>query len=164
MAKGIEELSIDSRTLYEKLIEVPEGETITYPDLSQTINRDVQSVAYGNLHTARRMAQKDNQITFGTVRGVGLKRLSQEETVSTSEHFIKRIRRTARNGIRQVSSISDFDAMPNEARVKHNTAMSVLGAMYAFTKPGSIKRIENRVQQVQKELPIGKTLEAFSGG
>lgn len=163
MPQSIQEIGIDTRTIYDRLIAAEIGETIPYADLTKLIGRSVQSHARGPLGSARRMAMRDEHIVFGTVIGVGLKRLADPEIVQTADAFNTKIRRTARRGIKTITSIADFDALTSEMKVKHNTFASMFGAIAAMSKPASVKRLEQAVNTAQTGvLPIGRVLETFT--
>jgi len=161
MKKTIAELSIDTKTLYDRLVGADVGENISYKDLSSLIMRDVQSEARGNLNSARRMAMRDNQIVFGVIIGKGLKRLSDAETAKTGNVSLSKIRRETRRGIKRVTAISDFDSLPNDSKIAHHTSLSVLGVLGECTKASRVKRIETKIEQTGNSLPVRKTLEAF---
>lgn len=162
--KSIQELSIDSRVLYDRLIKMSYDQNfISYKDLSKIIGRNIQDEARGNLATARRMALREDGMVFGVVRNKGLKLLNDIETVNTGEDTLHRISRISRKGAKQVISISDFDGLPNDIKSKHNAILSVLGAFRAITKPKAIKRLEAKIGIVRKQLPVAKTLRVFTG-
>ena len=79
--RTINEVSADTLALYEALKDITIDGMITYANLSDLIGRDVQSEAIGSLTTARRMCQREDQIVFSPVRGVGLKRLDDSGIV-----------------------------------------------------------------------------------
>ena len=160
--RTIQELSIDSRTLYDRLVKIENNEFITYLALTDTIDRNVQHEARGNLNTARNMARREHGIVFGVVMGEGLKRLKDEEIVGVGMKSVKAIGRASRRAIGKLICVKDFDNMPMNTQVKHNTMLSVLGVMSAIAKPKKIEALENVVATAQKRLPLSKTLEAFS--
>lgn len=158
--KSIPELSVDSKLLYERLKKAGIGETVTYAELSGIVGRDVANGGRGTMMTARRLCQAEHQMVFGTVRKVGLKRLSDQEIVDTGEAVTKHIRKTARRGARRIAC-ANYQALANDAKVRHNAQISLLGAIVALSKPSSIKRLEKSVAKEHEQLPVAKTLEVF---
>lgn len=156
------EISVDRRMLTDRLRQVAVGESITYKALSEVISRDVQGPAHGALAGARETLLKNDGIVFGTIRGEGLKRLDDSEIVKTGESAIRRVRRASRRAA-QIIAIADYTKLPQEAKVQHNTHLSVLGMLATVTKSTAIKKIEGKVSQAQTALPLAATLEAFKG-
>ena len=162
--RAIQELHIDSRTLYDRLEKVELiNPIITYRELGDLIGRNVQKQARGNLYTAIHMMQREHTIVFGTVKGIGLKRLNDEEVAHTGGGVLQHIKRATTRGIRKLICIEDFNSLPNEAKIKHNASLSILGVFREMTKQKKIKQIESKVNETQLQLPIVKTIEAFMG-
>lgn len=156
----IPQTSVDTLQLTERLRAVPIGETIPYSDLTKVIGRDVTGPARGNLMSARRACQRDYSIVFGAVFRVGLKRLDNVGCLSVGEGTVRRIHKQAKRGA-DVLGCVDYGALDNDGRVKHNTVMAGLGALYAITKTSATKKLEKAVTEAQKALPLAATLEAF---
>lgn len=161
MQKSIQELSIDSRVLYDRLISVQEQGFVSYKELSEIVGRNVQKEAYGNLSTAKKMAMREDRMIFGSIMNEGLKRLNDVETINTGEGVLGKIRRASKKGIRTVSCIADYNSLPNESKIKHNATLSALGVLNAITRPNKMKQLEAKVEIAQKTLPVAKTLLAF---
>lgn len=163
MSKSFPELSVDTQLLFDRLIKAKIGETVTYQELSGLIGADVQGRARGLLRTARKKAMREERMVFGVVRNVGLKRLDDSGIVSTGQLTLAKIRRQARMGMVQLACVRNFDAMPNEAKVAHNTHMSMLGALVAATKPTKVKALESKIAAAGDKLPVGRTIAALVG-
>ncbi len=161
MKPSIQKLSIDSQLIAERLMQVEIGQLVTYEVLSEVIRQDATNDhGRGCIATARRMLQRDHQIVFGTVRGVGLKRLSDAEIVQTGSHSVHRVRSAARRGAKMLTAVSDFDALAPADKLRHNATLSVLGAIEAISSAGAVKKVEQRVTAASP-LPIAATLAAF---
>ncbi len=162
MGKTIPELSIDAKVLFDALIDIPKGGVIGYIKLTSLISKDVQKQGYGYLATARTKALRENGLVFEAVRGVGLKCLTDEENArSTGTATIRKIRRASSKAIRKLTAIDDFDGLPNDAKVNHNMALSVLGVFRHMTKPKKIEQLEQKITETKAQLPLNKTLEIF---
>jgi hypothetical protein len=73
-----------------------------------------------------------------------------------------KIRRASRReGKRITHGVRDFNALPNDLKIKHNAAVSMFGVFEHMTKPTQIKKLEGKVEQAHESLPLAKTLEAF---
>ena len=159
--RSIPELSIDSKLIYDRLLQVGVGEVVTYAELSGLIKRDIRNGAYGCLTTARRRAEKLNQCVFGVVRNEGLRRLSDNEIVESGVDVLDKTRRAARRGFHRLTCV-DFDKLPEEVRVKHQTYGSIMSALVTVTKPGAVKKVEEQVVETRQQLPLASTLKAFT--
>jgi hypothetical protein len=155
--------SINSRLLYDRLVKVAVGETITYHELGAVIDADVQRGAYGALDTARNRASRDDGIEFGTLTNVGLRRLADAEIVGTLERTFGHIRRVTRKQQRVLANVADFASLPADVQTRHNTGLSMMGALRAATAPKTIKVLEARVAMAAAPLALAKTLDAFKG-
>lgn len=157
------ELSADSKTLASVLLEAQKDETITYERLSKAIGRDVRADASGALQTARRLAQREQRMVFDAVRGVGLKRLQDSDIVDLSDKARDQMRRTARRTAKKLVCV-DFDGLPNDKKVKHNAALSMMGALATLTTETSFGRLQSKVQQTRTDhLPAAKAAIAALG-
>ena len=161
--KTIQEVSAESRLLYGRLREASTGETITYQELSVICGRNVQHEGRGNLTTARRMAQRNDNKVFGVVINEGVKLLGDQAIVDSCYGTSSKIRRMAkREAIRQ-TCVEDFDALSSEHKARHNAAISMYGALSLMTRQKQILKLEEAVKDAQAKLPLKKTLELFSG-
>ena len=160
--RSISELSIDTQVLYNRLSQCQQGDFVTYEELSELIDRNVQKEAYGNLMTAKKMMQRQHNIVFDPVIGKGLLALTDEENVnSTGDRYLKKIRNLARNASKRITAISDFNGLSNEAKVKHNANLGIMGAFMLATKKKTVAKIENTVKQSGEKIGINKTIELF---
>src|SRR5262245_5379089 len=157
----IPETSADTEALAACLRTVPVQGTISYMLLSKQIGRDVQSEARHLLATARRILLREDQVVFGAVRDVGLKRLGDRELVLSGGAFLSHINRTAARGVRTLTCVQDFAQLPLTDQVKQNTALSLLAVFYEVSKAKGVRRIENAVTVMQKQLPFADTLKAL---
>lgn len=155
------EMSVDTRLIYDRLKDVPVGETVDYSILEGILGRKING---GDplLQSALHSLQNDG-VLFGNVRGVGYQRLKDEDIVRSSEADRKGIRRKARRAVERLSLVSNFEALPNDLKIKHNAAVSGFGAIAAVLAPAKMKQLETSVESAQARLPLSKTLEAFKG-
>lgn len=159
--KTIPDISIDAKVLHDRLKQAQVGEVLTWVDLSKLIGRDVRRHAYGALNTARKRAQNDDLCVFGTVFKVGLKRLSDTEVVDTGQQVVDKVRRTTRRGVKRLTSVTDFSAMPNESKIKHNAYVSMLGALCDVSTTRRLHQVEKEVATANAAISMVKTLEIF---
>lgn len=161
MKKTIAELSVDSNLLFDAISKAEAGQVFTYLELSAIVGRDVTKEARGNLYTAIRKARNECGIVFATTIKVGIKRLADTEIAAVGDQALHRIHSTAIRTSRKLTCVVDFDAMPNESKVKHNTALSMFGAISQATRPQAVRKISDKVSAAQSALPSAAVLELF---
>lgn len=160
--RAIAELSIDTQTLERALLIIPVGGVVSYSELSGLIGRDVQDDASHNLSSARHRVQRDHAMCFEPVRGSGLKRLSDESIVGTVAAAFGRVRNIARRGRNRLACVQDFDALPNDLKVRHNLAASIFGVLSHVTKESSAKKLEAGVANGKHDaMPVRRFLDAM---
>jgi hypothetical protein len=159
--KAIKPLSVDAQVLYGRLKQIEPEEPILYQELSEVIGRDVQKGARYVLDAALKVALREDRIVFGTIRGEGIVRLPDVGIVDKGAGGISRLRRLARRHAKILACVKDFDSLPNEHKIRHNSHLSIFGAIRQFTRPAAVARVEAAVNAAQAVIPAAKTLEAF---
>lgn len=160
MAQPNFEIAIDTRLLYQRLKEVAVGSDVTYPDLSKVVSRAVRG-ADSHLQAAIRMCQTNDRIVFDNIRGVGYRRLNDEQIIDSATRDTDALRRRSRRAAKKLTMVNDFAALPSEKRIEHNARLSLFSAIAAMTKSGGVEAIRNEVKSAGGELPFAKTLAAF---
>lgn len=154
------EIATDTRLLYQELTKVKVGEEITYTALAKEMGREIKgSDPY--LQSAIRRAFHLDGAVFDNIRGVGYRRLNDQEIVAASAGDTDALRRKARRSAKRLTAIEDFTALPPEARIEHNARLSIFGAIVSMTKQAAIEGVRTQVSSAGHELPFAKTLEAF---
>jgi len=160
--KTINEKSIETQTLIKRLSEMQRGDTVSYKELTELIGADVQAAAYCYCKTARDRCLKDFGLVFEPITNVGLKCMTEEEVALSGQFGIQKIRRVARREKSKLHhGIENFDILPNDAKIAHNTAASILGVFELMTKPKEILKVEAQIIKNNDMLPAKKALELF---
>lgn len=160
--KTFAEAAIDTRLLVALLNKAEFGQLITYSEMSTALSRQIEG-ADSYLQSALRMVQRDYDIVFDVVRGVGYKRLTDSEIVALGSRMPQRIRRIARRTVRTLSKARD-DKLSNAEIIQRNAATSMAGVLAHVATDKAMRQLEAAVQLGGSgELPIGKTLELFRG-
>ena len=146
----------------ELLRSIPVGQVVTYETLRAELGLDVRGDKRYVLAQARKHLERD-AVVYEAVRGVGYKRLDDVQTVKTSVGYIRKARNAARRGVIRATAVADYNSLPNEVKVQHNTVASLCGAIVEVTKAHFIKQLRQHVEVAQKMLPASQTLEHFSG-
>jgi len=159
--KTIPEAGLDSRLAYERLMKAEPSEVVTYDELSRLVKRNVQGDGRHVIQTARRMAQREDQIVFECVRNVGLRRMLDGEIAQLGRPAIRSIRRKVRRTARKIACLSDFDALTNDEKLRHNTDLSVLGVLGHCTEPRRVKKLAHKLLDSSHALPTAAALDVL---
>ena len=156
------QMSADARLLMQHMQTATVGQTVTYAELTAVISSKVTG-ATGALQTALRRLSKDKDMVFGSIRGVGFKRLSSAEIVDAGAQAIDSVRRKSRRAVEKQMK-ADFSKLDRDHQGRFSAQVSVLGAVAMKTRTTEISRIAKAITPDQKELSIAATLKMFSGG
>ena len=151
--------SNNTTTIESVLRECKVGEVITYAQLTKAIGVDIRDNGRGALTTARRVLLRDEQIVFGTITNVGLRRLADNEIIATTDSDASRVRRIAQFGLSKLASVK-FENLPRDDQQKHIVSSAQLGAIRHFTKIKTVNRIARSVVSTE-HLQVGETLKMF---
>jgi hypothetical protein len=162
IATPSEQTSIDVQMIYDRLHKAHTGDIVSYGDLTGLIGRDVQQAARYILLRALDLLRRDHNYVFGTVRRVGVKRLSDGEIVGAAASDVASIRRKARKAAAKLTCVGDYDALTADEHIRHNATVSLFGAIHSMTKRPQVKKLEAAVQTTGRTLPLARTLEAFT--
>ncbi len=163
--KTIPERTIETQLLLDVLLaNVTKGEVMPYALFASKIGESVdpQSRGRGRLDSARRIAQREHNRVFSTVRGEGIQEEDSAGILGCGKAGIPKIRREARRRTK-VMECMVFEELTKEQQTDALVTSSHLGVLQAITKRGAAKRLETAVQESQQKLPLAKTLEAFKG-
>ena len=154
-------LSSDSVAVMRVLEHVAIGEVVSYATISEAIGRDITKFRNA-LESARRAVQRDKQMIFDVVRGIGMARLNDSDIVDLSDKARAHVRRHARRTAKKLVCVN-YEALSREKQTKHNAALSMFGVISELSSPGSVKRLEQRIEQTGSSLPAAKAALAALG-
>lgn len=137
-------MSIDARTLADRLLAVPVGETITLPEIGRTLGRDISQCRH-LLYTALRIVRREAGAIFVCKPRIGYQRLSAEavaETVGT--HARARVRRTARRArVAIEAGIQHNNALPPEVQRRASAEISAFALLEHLARDATVKPKED---------------------
>jgi len=107
--------SAETKWLIDRLSKMEIGEIVSYQELTKVAGKDVQKTR-GPLLTARRALQVEQQMSFGCLPGIGIKRLDDEETVAETERSSRRTVTSARTTKRIIGCVKSPMGLPKEKR------------------------------------------------
>lgn len=150
-------LSADTRTLTDRFLATPVGATIRYSDMSAAIGADIQARRHLILR-AIAIASREAGAIFGSVRGVGYKRLASEDASVVGAHARHRIRSTARRSSRVIQrAVEVANDMSEPARVKAYAEISALSLIQHV----ATDKARSAVSISDKPQPVAITLRAM---
>jgi len=158
--KAINEISAGARLLHARLAKVSIGEVVTYEELSKAANVNVLTHRW-LLMTARNLARRQQSMIFSPVLGVGLKRLDDVGIAQDVRRDRKAIHKKTVRSLRKVECVQDLAAMPAKERTDLLVTASCLGAIAHASHGGTMKKLEGKVQNATKQLPVSETLAAI---
>ena len=152
--------SIDSTAIAKAMSAIQVGDKITNDEIVKLCGRPINRLR-GAISTALGIVQREKRAVFASLRGVGYVRLDDSQIVDTFDQANKRIRRIASRSAKKIVCVN-YESLPNAAKIKHNAALSLIGAMAEMASIGSIRRIEKRITECGSSLPAAKAaIEAF---
>lgn len=152
--------STQTLALIEALQAASIGTVLTYGQLSKAIGEDVQNGARHYLYSAIKALQTEG-VAFGTVRRMGVKRLTAEEIPAIGDAALLHIRRSSRRARKRMGVVAGMNDVPNETRIKVNATASLLGVIEHFSTGKSAKKAEEAA--THGTVPPMKLLEALKG-
>lgn len=90
--------------------------TVSYDRITEAAGKPLEEIR-PTLINVRRYLERDEGIVFETVRGEGLRRLTDAEKVASAAKFSRSIHRTAGRGVQRINAVSDFAALTNEEQL-----------------------------------------------
>ena len=150
--------SIETEMIYDRIRKANINEVITYTELRALINADVQSDARRYLYTARNWALRDDNMVFGTIRNVGIKRITGDEVIGETDMALRYIHNKTNYALKVIKA-TDYDSFSPAGMKQQNARVALLGSINLFSEKKSVKKIEEQTNG--KPLTIGRTLKLF---
>jgi hypothetical protein len=158
MAKLAFEMSYESRLLSAYLLKAEIGKLLTYDDLSKVIDKPIVA-ARGSLQTARRHALREEGFVFGVERGIGIRRLTDDEKIAATVSQRTSIRNKAGRAAKELSTV-DRECLSASRQLMATATMSIFLAIKAHVSDKSVQVLQV-LGGSSKYLPIKETLEAL---
>ena len=159
-ARTIGRASVESQELFKFLETTAPSQVITYVELSNAAKINVQTTP-NVLATARRMMQREHKTAFGTVRGVGIKRLTDEEIPDEASDTVKRAQNVAKKG-KKLLGCANYESLSPEAKIRHTPTSTVLSFMEQAGRRKTINLAEQFARTPNTGLNIGDITSLFS--
>ena len=146
--------------LVEALRALPVGGVLTYATASGAIDEDVQGRARRLMARARAIVEREDGSRFGTVPGIGIKRLETADVLGIGAGYRRHIRRTSKRAFDRLSGLRLND-LTEDQRKRLDAERAAFGAISLMTTERSVATIEKNTGETA--LPVASTLALFGG-
>ena len=139
---------------------VQAGEVATY-EKTATAVLDVRTPkGRARLNTAKRILLRDHSIALTAERGVGIRRLPENEKATAARSHLGRARNSARRGLKILGSADPAGFGPQERLVFNSTAAQ-LAMVDRVANNDATKRIQAASAATEQRLTLEKTILAL---
>lgn len=161
--RSIPEVSGETLALADFLRTIPAGDVALYQDLSAVAKVNVQKEGRGRLNSARKIVLREDTMVFAPVRGLGMKRLRDEDIAESSGSAVKSINRKAHRELKKSRCLTNVQALPVHTQVKLYTHLSVLAAFETISGGKSVRQLANVIEHTPSELAPNAVLGIMLG-
>ena len=158
--KRLPTMALDTNRIIQRFLDAEVGEVITYGELSSLVGYDIQAKRSALTQAQNRLLNHHGMV-FSCVRSVGMKRITAEENIKSTDAYLRCIRNKSYKKMKELGAIENFNELPTDAQHKHNTAMSLCGLLHNVSTKRSFKKIEGKIVRAGNVLPPLKTMELF---
>lgn len=152
------EISVETRALADRLLEVPHGGTVTLGALSAVIGRDITACRH-LVYSAFNLVRRENGAAFGVVRNIGYQRLTLEQVPAVGSVARRHIGRTAKKAKKSISAaLASANGVPNDVMLRSNSELSALGLISHLSRDRNVKPT---TEMENAPLPVAKAAAAF---
>jgi hypothetical protein len=125
----VESLSPDTRALADRLVATQVGDTITFGQMSDAIGRDIAARRH-LIPRAIAIAAREAGAIFGSIRGVGYRRLEPAEAHILGAHARQRLRRSTRRASDAIlSAVTRANDLPEPAKLRAYAEVNALSLL-----------------------------------
>ena len=155
----VKDRKFETETIVKHLLNAKVGDEITYAELSRLTGMKITSTS-GVLQSAKRIVLNEDRRVFDSVRGIGIRRMADEE-IATSDRDLRKSRRHAKRSLKKLACVENFTSMSNHAQISHVIKSSFFGAVAYMANKGKLQSIAKAATGRSSELPVKETLQAF---
>jgi hypothetical protein len=133
----------EKQLIIEQLLEVTEGETIEYRQLSALTGLDLQNDFRYLLDASLDYVLKNHRLVFRNIRNAGYRRLPPTEIID-DERTQARIASAADKGALRLSCV-DFQNLPDTHQRRHNAKLCTLALIKLASTDKTVRKIESKI-------------------
>lgn len=157
---SIGETKLETQQIKKLLLELMDGDTLTYATIREKIGVDVQGKYRGLLRTAIKNAEREVNRLFGTVHKIGVKRLQPGQSSGELTKAREHMRHTAKRAFRR-SECVETKGLTNDERTALNCERTILHFVAEATTEKRMQKIASVVQSIGDAVSFANTLEHF---
>lgn len=155
----------ETQALIDYLATIPPGHTVTYEAMAAAVGYSViEPPGRSRLTQARRILMRDRQIVFATLLRLGLKALSDAETVLAGSDKLRQVRSAARRAKRITLSVKDYEALPPAEKSRSQAVLAVTSAVETITSRKALGKIMSGPPIVPKAPDMREIVAALAAG
>lgn len=152
--------SAASSRLIEFLRQQDVGVTVPYAEIRNILRKDPQRDGRGMMDSAIRYVRDQDSAVWGTVRGLGIKRLNPDESVALARNRLDKARRQARTS-GKILEATDYERLDESGKSAHNAAMAVGRLVGMMTRKSGVEKVRKALGSQALPDP-GEVLRLFA--
>jgi len=150
-------LSHESTILIALLRKMNVGDELTYEQMNEAVGGDVQRAQRFALCTARKRLMIEDQVHFGTIIGIGIRRLDDHEAVESLDIDVSRVRSGARR-VRRKTRLIDIANLAVSERAK----VAMVQTLSALIERSTSSKAQDRLLGAGENVSLKKAFAALS--
>lgn len=161
--KKLFQVARETYDLFKRIIEMREGDRITYEELTDICGFDVQGDGYAYLHSARKMAENKRGVVTSAIRNEGIARLDSHEIVNDSDSQQRKVRNAAKKGQNRLSC-AEYSELSDTDKSTYNMNLIRFRTVDKIHQPVVVKAIKTKYSDNTPPSLTGfmeASLEAF---
>lgn len=146
------ELSVETKAIRGLLSQLEIGETIDYATLSKAVDRDITKYRQP-VYTAMISLRKDFSMEFINIRGVGYKRLADNEKISSMGVQMQKARKAASRGKKIAHSVN-MDNLNNIERTEYLRSFASCSVIDSLLQKKSQEKLDKLLEEPENQTKL----------
>lgn len=158
----IRPISIWTQSVIDRLKKCAIGDFVSWDELSELVCGNIRNGKSYCWSTARKVLLREHRMNFLVIRGEGVQRASDPETIADTKKETVMAHKKFRRALQRMSVV-DFEKLPGDQKQEYNVQISVIGALEYATSRKGLEKAEKKILDSSKRLDVSSTLSYFSG-
>ena len=151
MKRPVSQAALDMRLLANYFLTMHPGDICTYDDMVFVLGRDVHRTQSYIIQRAKSIAEREGHRVFGSIRGIGIKYLHDNEIPAIGEVMRRSLHRKAKKTLHKLGVIQ-MDKLQEQEMYKALCYASIAGAVLAMTHMRTLRQVEAVI--ATQETPV----------
>jgi hypothetical protein len=137
---------------------------IPYVDLKAFMPNGVLN--HSRLNNVREKLRRDHNLLFVTIRGEGIRLMTDEERAVAAQPHLRSIRNHCRKAIKKTNTVEDVNELSNDAYAIRGATRAVALFVEDATRSSKVKKVSTELQRRREDNPGGQadeTVESIVG-